>query len=304
MDRDAEPQPPTPPDGPAIRAFYDDFTRKLIRDYVRGNLRQARAFELVRSTIGPETSSILDVGCGIGASSAAYLEGHPNATVHGVDISPNNVQVARTLFASSRLRFSVSDMEGPPGDQRYDLIALVDMHEHIPREKWPAFHRTLGSSLSDRGTVVMTTPSPLHQEYLRAHKPEGIQVVDETLVLGDITELARRLDATVLRYEWVSLWHTNDYVHVVLSRAPRFVAIPRRARWVLPARPPAIMGRAEDLARRIAARAGRARRLRHVRKALGVSIIAVILGLAEELRAGRDSGQRPVHGEGQLTSPA
>src|SRR5688572_20527031 len=46
------------PDGHAIRAFYDAFTRKLVRDYVDGNLRQARAFELVRSTIGPTTRTI------------------------------------------------------------------------------------------------------------------------------------------------------------------------------------------------------------------------------------------------------
>jgi 2-polyprenyl-3-methyl-5-hydroxy-6-metoxy-1,4-benzoquinol methylase len=260
------------PDRDAIRSFYDAFTQKLVRDYIDGNVRQSRAFELVRSAIGPDTKTILDVGCGIGASSASYVDGVRGVSVHGVDISPNNVRVATALFGGPQLRFSVSDMTSPPDDTRYDLIALVDMHEHIPRESWPAFHATLARSLSDRGTLVMTTPSPQHQEYLRANKPEGLQVVDETIELADVTALARTLDATVIRYDWVGIWHTGDYVHTVLARAPRFDPIPRRARWVPQARPRVTVNRAEDLVRRLAARVERGRRARHVRQSLGVAV--------------------------------
>ena len=132
--------PPTQdaPDSDAIRSFYDAFTQKLVRDYIEGNVRQSRAFELVRSAIGADTRTILDVGCGIGASSASYVEGTTGVSVHGVDISPNNIRVATALFGGPRVRFSVSDMTSPPGEDRYDLIALVDMHEHIPRASWPA----------------------------------------------------------------------------------------------------------------------------------------------------------------------
>ena len=273
--------PPTQdaPDSDAIRSFYDAFTQKLVRDYIEGNVRQSRAFALVRSAIGPDTRTILDVGCGIGASSASYVEGTTGVSVHGVDISPNNIRVATALFGGPQLRFSVSDMTSPPGDERYDLIALVDMHEHIPRASWPAFHATLARSLADRGTLVMTTPSPAHQDYLRTSKPDGLQVVDETLELEDVIALARTLDATVVRYEWVGVWHTGDYVHTVISRAPRFDPIPRRARWVPTVRPRVTVNRAEDLVRRLAARADRGRRARHVRKALGVAISMFLLAM-------------------------
>ena len=267
------------PDNDAIRSFYDAFTQKLVRDYIQGNVRQSRAFELVRSAIGPDTRTILDVGCGIGASSASYVEGTSGVSVHGVDISPNNIRVATALFRGPNLRFSVSDMTSPPAGERYDLIALVDMHEHIPRAAWPAFHETLARSLGDRGTLVMTTPSPLHQDHLRTSKPAGLQVVDETLELADITALGRTLDATVIRYEWIGIWHSNDYVHTVISRAPRFDPIPRRARWVSPVRSRVTVNRAEDLVRRLAARVDRGRRARHVRRALGVAVSALFLAL-------------------------
>jgi SAM-dependent methyltransferase len=292
------------PDADAIRTFYDGFTRKLIADYVQGNIRQFRAFELVRSAIGPGTRTILDVGCGIGASSASYIEGRPDVTVHGVDISPNNVEVATRLFPSRRLHFSVSDMQAPPSDRRYDLIALVDMHEHIPREHWPGFHRVLAESLSENGTIVMTTPSPLHQDHLTTRKPEGLQVVDETLELSDVTALADRVGGTVIRYDWIGIWHTNDYVHTIISRAPRFDPIPRRARWMTGARVPVIVGRGEDLARRVMARVQRGRRSLHVRKTLGIGILTVLFAGAEAVRIAVDPGHRLVPGWGQLADRA
>ena len=288
------------PDRHAIRAFYDAFTQKLVRDYVEGNLRQARAFELVRSAIGPTTRTILDVGCGIGASSASYTNGRTGATVHGVDISPNNIEVAKALFARPGLEFSVGDMSEPPGDRQYDLIAMVDMHEHIPREQWPSFHRVLAESLSDTGTLVLTTPSPLHQEYLKTHKPEGIQVVDETLVLRDVTDLAETLRATVVRHEWVGVWHSNDYVYTIISRAPRFDPIPRRARWISNLRTPVMVNRADDLMRRAGARLDRERRRRHVRRALGASILAVLIATGDAVRPAVHPGHRPVPEWGQV----
>lgn len=261
----------TSPERRDIREFYDGFTAKLVQDFVRGNVRQARAFELVCSTITPATRTILDVGCGIGASSASYVGSSRDVTVHGVDISPNNVRVATALFGGPRVRFSVSDMMSPPDGAPYDLIALVDMHEHIPRTSWPAFHDTLGRSLSATGTVVITTPSPLHQDHLRIHKPGSLQVVDETIVLPDVIALAGRLSASIIRYEWVGIWHANDYVYTVISRAPRFDPIPRRARWGSGRRSPAMASRLEDLVLRIGSRAGRVRRALRVRMRLGAA---------------------------------
>jgi SAM-dependent methyltransferase len=287
-------------DRASITDFYDRFTGKLIRDYVQGNVRQLRAFELVRSSIGPDTRTVLDVGCGIGASSASYIEGCTGTTVHGVDISPNNIRVATALFGGPRLRFSVSDMETPPDDQRYDLIALVDMHEHIPRDKWPRFHQVIEQCLGEHGTVVTTTPSPLHQQYLREHKPAGLQVVDETLELEDVAALADRLGGRVIRYDWVGVYHRNDYVHTVISRAPRFDEIPRRARWVSHVRPPVILSRAEDLLRRVAVQVERRRRALHVRRALGISVVALIVAAADAVRCVTHPGHRAVHAWGQI----
>jgi hypothetical protein len=100
-------------------------------------------------------------------------------------------------------------------------------------------------------------------------------VVDETLELEDVAALADRLGGRVIRYDWVGVYHRNDYVHTVISRAPRFDEIPRRARWVSHVRPPVILSRAEDLLRRVAVQVERRRRALHVRRALGISVVAM-----------------------------
>jgi len=211
-----------------IADFYDEFNARLLRDYVIGNPRVDAAVQRVISVITPNTRNVLDVGCGIGTSSAEYLQRAPWIEVVGVDISPANINTASKLFTNSKLRFCVSDMSEAPADAPFDLIAMLDVYEHVPREHWPTFNQVIARSLGECGVVVMTTPSPLHQEYLRAHKPDGLQIVDETVELKDIVQLAADIGATITLYEWVNVWRTNQYVHVVLERQPQLTPVKRK----------------------------------------------------------------------------
>ena len=211
-----------------IAAFYDDFSHRLLRDYVKGNLRVSRAIETVETQIDDGVSRILDVGCGIGTSSFRFKSRRNAVTVQGVDISTRNVEIARQLFGQPGLHFSVSDMsEVPPGGP-YDLIAMIDVYEHIPLDRHHEFHRVLRESLTPEGRIVLTTPTHLHQEYLAANHPEGLQVVDETLRLEDFVALAEDVGGTITKFEMVSVWHSYDYAHVVIRRSLKFTPVPRR----------------------------------------------------------------------------
>lgn len=212
-----------------IAGFYDDFNARLLRDYVIGNPRVDAAVQRVLSVITPKTRKVLDIGCGIGSSAAKYLQQAPWIEVIGVDISPANVNAASKLFTNSQLRFCVSDMSEAPVDGPFDVIAMLDVYEHVPREQWPTFNQVLARSLGERGVVVWTTPSPLHQEYLRTHNPDGLQIVDETVELKDVVQLAADIGATITLYEWVNVWRTNQYVHVVLERQPPLTPVKRKA---------------------------------------------------------------------------
>ena len=210
------------PESAAVSSFYDEFSKRLLRNYVYGNLRTKAATARVVSVVTDSTKSILDIGCGIGITADGYVSAAPWLRVLGVDISPRNIEIAKKLFPIEQIDFCVSDMQVPPQVCTYDIIALIDVYEHISRNDWPKFNLVLRSLLAESGCVVLTTPTSLHQSYLRKYKPEGLQIIDETVGLEDICRLADDIGAVLTLYEWMSIWRTNDYVHVILTRQPSY----------------------------------------------------------------------------------
>jgi len=210
------------PSAATIADFYDDFSQRLLRDYVYGNPRVRAAIETVCAAITTDVNSVLDIGCGIGASSFEYARRHAHVKVHGVDISPRNIETARKLFEDAQCSFHVRDVTTDEEPERYDLVAMLDVYEHIPRHEWARFNAALGQWLSDDGTLVLTTPSPLHQAWLAEHNPEGLQMIDETVRLEDILNLAADVGAEVMQYRSASIWRSNDYIHAVMTRNLRY----------------------------------------------------------------------------------
>ena len=208
-----------------IASFDDDFSTRLLRDYVKGNRRGQAAITRVLNSIPPGARSILDIGCGIGSSSHAFARANGHLQVVGVDISPRNVEIAKRLFDDTNLSFCVSDMSNIPDGSPFDVISLLDVYEHIPSDRRHGFHRVLSQCLKPDGVVVVTCPTPLHQEYLRQYEPGGLQVIDETITLKDILRLADDIDAWVTRYEMISVWRQNQYFHAILQRSPSYESV-------------------------------------------------------------------------------
>jgi cyclopropane fatty-acyl-phospholipid synthase-like methyltransferase len=210
-------------DGGEIASYYDRTLERRLRDYVYGNKRIDAAIELVCSHVRARAERVLEVGCGLGISAEAVARRKAHVEVRGIDISPETIAGAERLFGGCpRLRFKVGDMSRVPEGAPYDVITMLDVHEHIPREQWPRFHDVLGEALSESGTVVLTFPSALHQKHLAENHPSEIQIVDETITLGDIVSLASRIAGEITYYRAVSVWNRYDYVHCVIDRDYRF----------------------------------------------------------------------------------
>jgi polyprenyldihydroxybenzoate methyltransferase/3-demethylubiquinol 3-O-methyltransferase len=77
---------------------------------------------------------IADVGCGVGVMTA-YLRRF--GTVTGVDFSGQAIAAARRLVPG--VTFVAGSLESLPPTQRFDLITLFDVLEHIRRSERPAF---------------------------------------------------------------------------------------------------------------------------------------------------------------------
>jgi hypothetical protein len=108
---------------------------------------------------------------------------------------------------------------------KQDLVLLLDVYEHIERRLRSSFHKTLGSLLSQKGHIIMTFPSLWHQAHLRHKAPSDLQPVDEDVTAQDIVALAAATDTYLVTWETPSIWNSNDYVHVFLSRQPDYIRI-------------------------------------------------------------------------------
>lgn len=204
--------------------FYDSFGDKLIRDFYHGNPRIECAIRFACDQLqkaSPEKA--LDLGFGLGWSSYEYTRALPECDVVGVDLSSELTKFAATIFGEcEKLKYLCQDITEQTWmhdfQSSFDACVMLDVYEHIPKSSRKDFHHTLSSLLSANAMVILTCPSTLHQDYLREFSPEGLQPVDENVNIDDILLFARDIKASIAHFEYKSIWNTNDYIHVVLSR--------------------------------------------------------------------------------------
>ena len=203
--------------------FYNNHGSRLLRDYCYGNRRVEKAIEFALSWIPSGTCTVADIGCGIGWSSAEIVRSFKSARVLGFDLSPTLIETARRLHETPRATFSVQDVETwePEAGVLCDAAVLLDVYEHISNSQRARLHAALAKILSDHARIILTCPTPEHQEYLRVHNPSGLQPVDESITERDVETLAQAIGGEVVTYEKVSIFRSDDYFHAVVARQAR-----------------------------------------------------------------------------------
>jgi glycosyltransferase involved in cell wall biosynthesis/SAM-dependent methyltransferase len=203
-------------------AFYDRFARKLLADYASGNPRTERAILFTLSMLPGGRIEVLDIGCGIGWSTSEIASNHADARIRGVDFSPRLVATARSLFGEEpRIRFEVCDFIDDEIEGEVDAIVLLDVYEHFPASMRPLVHDRFRALLKDDGCLILTVPTPEHQQYLRTEHPGEVQPIDEDVSLHDVDKLAHDIEGRVVARRTVSVWHAGDYTHALIQRGSR-----------------------------------------------------------------------------------
>ena len=100
-------------------------------------------------------SDILDIGCGLGASSL-YLARNFNAAVTGITISPIQVEMATKAAASAQLdaKFLLMDAEAMHFQKQFDLLWSVESIAHYQRRE--GFFASAAKLLKPGGRFAIT----------------------------------------------------------------------------------------------------------------------------------------------------
>lgn len=137
-------------EAPSKLAYYK--TRGIPRELARGYFRH----------FGP-VSSVLDVGCGTGDLGRYRPPG--DVSVHGVDVDPGAVEVARAYEQAVCLDLEVSLL--PYDSETFDAVLARDILEHL--EDPARIVREIFRVLRPRGvlvaSVIMARPSRVWDDY-------------------------------------------------------------------------------------------------------------------------------------------
>ena len=206
------------PERATVERYYDDRVAEKLRDFTERLPRIEAAVATIAQWAPAAPRRVLEIGCGIGATTWRMARAWPGAEVIGVDLSPTSIEVATTCFRRANLSYRAGRLGDCGLDGAFDLILMMDVYEHIAPPERPALHALLRQLLSAESRLLLMVPTPAHQDYLRACLPQGLQPVDEDVTPADIVRLADAVDARLLCYREVGVWRYGDYFHAALGR--------------------------------------------------------------------------------------
>lgn len=80
-------------------------------------------FSFLQDTLGADSDlRLLSFGCSTGEEVRSLARRFPNATIKGLDISPERIAQCRALCVDDRTTFEVADTTAAEDDARYDVV--------------------------------------------------------------------------------------------------------------------------------------------------------------------------------------
>jgi 2-polyprenyl-3-methyl-5-hydroxy-6-metoxy-1,4-benzoquinol methylase len=124
-------------------------------------------------------SSLLDIGCGDGRFLAEMEERFPGKRYCGIDISSTAINWARRMAPD--VSFTVGDITSGKFDERFDVVTLLDVIEHIPQAELGPFIHAVSATLRPGGCMVLTVPHTNMRPDSRHYQHFNQQTLDSLL---------------------------------------------------------------------------------------------------------------------------
>ncbi len=122
------------PEPEAFRFDYEDEATVEGRGELRKGTRDLAALRLERclDAIANSTGSLLEIGCGAGRYTRAFLHYRPDLEVSGCDISNVALAEARAADRTGKIEYKLGDaLSLPYEDASFDVVVLFDVFEHV-----------------------------------------------------------------------------------------------------------------------------------------------------------------------------
>ncbi len=103
-----------------------------------------------------EFKSVADIGTGDGRLVKEFSEKYTDKKVLGIDYSQRAINLAKGLNPS--LNFIKADIINDDIKEKFDILTLIEVFEHIPPAICDDFVSALSNLLNDNGILLLTVP--------------------------------------------------------------------------------------------------------------------------------------------------
>ncbi len=138
----------------ARAAGYDDYMRDYIFADTFTPFYQALSSPIEKTD---EALNILDLGCGTGLEIEALLQRAPNASITGVDVAENMLELLRTRYAAHVSQITLvtdSYLTMPLGTQVYDHIVSAMAVHHLLHDTKRKLYTKIHAALKPGGKYI------------------------------------------------------------------------------------------------------------------------------------------------------
>ncbi|WP_051618084.1 methyltransferase domain-containing protein [Desulfofundulus thermocisternus] len=202
----------------SIKEYYDNFLQYLKKDRERENPRH-KYLKKRLSQIIKKGQKVLDLGCGIGITTE-YIYSLGVSKVVGVDISPKLIEYAKQTVKGAE--FIVHDITNLRLKEKFDVILMRDVMEHIAFERYDDLFVTIKEHLEPNGLVYISIPDSDYMSFINKNRPDLMQIIDNSITFEQINYLCRKNDLRILLFNVYGIFIGNEYNEYLLCNKTQF----------------------------------------------------------------------------------
>ncbi|MEK6616905.1 MAG: class I SAM-dependent methyltransferase [Bacteroidota bacterium] len=169
-----------------VKKFYDNYQFKF-----RHNLRHYIVINKLLDAGLNTHSHVLEIGCGNGALTKLMVEKIKHGKITSIDISSESIAHAKNnLKKYHNITHAVSDIVNFNSSEKFNMVVLSDVLEHIPIEYHDSLFKKMYDMLNQNGVVFINIPEPKALEWIAEKEPEKLQVIDQPLHSDSLISIA------------------------------------------------------------------------------------------------------------------
>jgi len=199
-----------------VKNYYDNFLGHLKFDHIIENPRHIRIKNDLKNIIKGNIE-VLDLGCGTGITTKYIAE--LGAKVTGIDISQKLIEFARENSNHENIKYLVGDVTDINlGKKVFEVICIIDVMEHIPREKIPNLIKNIKRYSHENTIVYLNIPDARLQSWTKKNKLGKLQIIDEGYPISNILEWFKSINFEIINIKVYGIDFPLQYISYIFVR--------------------------------------------------------------------------------------